>query len=208
MRRALGLLALLAALAAAPRAAAAQDPRLAARLDAPTRAAVEAVVDSARAERLPAEPLVQKALEGASRGAQPEVIVRAVRGLAERLRAARAALGERSTEAELVAGAGAVYAGVPAAELARLRRAHPGASAAPPLVALADIVERGVPPETAVQVIRSLAAARVPASAYAALRQAVAQDIRAGASPAAAARTRMEGILLSAGRHEGRHPPL
>lgn len=200
------LFALLAALLV-PGALRAQDPRLAGRLDAPTAAAVAALVDSARAAGLPSEPLVQKALEGASRRAASPAIVRAVRALSDRLRTARSALGERSTEAELVAGAGALYVGVPASELGRLRRASSGVSVAPPLVTLADIVERGVPGETAAQVIRTLAQARVPSDQYAALRLRVAADIRAGASPAAAARTRMEGILLTVqGADTGRPP--
>jgi hypothetical protein len=53
-----------AALSIAPAALLAQDARLDARLDPRTRDAVVTVVDSARAEGIPSEPLVQKALEG------------------------------------------------------------------------------------------------------------------------------------------------
>ncbi|MDQ3696818.1 MAG: hypothetical protein M3373_02165, partial [Gemmatimonadota bacterium] len=70
----------------------AQDPRLEARLDARTRAGVVAIVDSARAAALPTEPLVLKALEGASKRAGRERILAAVRTLAVELGAARAAL--------------------------------------------------------------------------------------------------------------------
>jgi len=38
------------------------DPRLVARLDKPTSVAVNAIVDSARAAKLPTAPLVDKAL--------------------------------------------------------------------------------------------------------------------------------------------------
>ncbi|MEJ7810624.1 MAG: hypothetical protein WKG32_09480, partial [Gemmatimonadaceae bacterium] len=47
----------------------ASDARLDARLDPRTRASVAAVLDSARAAGLPTEPLVDKALEGASKRA-------------------------------------------------------------------------------------------------------------------------------------------
>jgi len=54
------------------------DARLA-RLDSATRVAFAVVVDSARRSRLPMEPLVDKALEGAKKGAEDDRIVAAVR---------------------------------------------------------------------------------------------------------------------------------
>src|SRR5687768_16849405 len=89
------------------------DARLEARLAADARQPVRALIDSARGRGLPVEPLVQMALEGASRGADAARIVRAVASLAERLGAARDALGQASTETELVAAAGALRVGVP-----------------------------------------------------------------------------------------------
>ncbi len=69
----------LAALSATPLAAQqttrAHDSRLAARLDADTRLAVVAIVDSAQRRRVPVEPLVDKALEGASKRARGEMTV-------------------------------------------------------------------------------------------------------------------------------------
>jgi len=50
-------------------AAAAQEARLAGRLSPAARADVEAVLDSARRDGLPVEPLVDRALEGATKGA-------------------------------------------------------------------------------------------------------------------------------------------
>ncbi|MBI1723182.1 MAG: hypothetical protein HYR48_04665, partial [Gemmatimonadetes bacterium] len=91
------------ALALLPRLAAAQDPRLVGRLDAPTVAAVGAIIDSVRPLGVPADPLVNKALEGASKHAAGPRIVAAVRGLAAELARARTALGASSSEAELVA---------------------------------------------------------------------------------------------------------
>ena len=187
----------LAALALAAAPARAQDARIAERLDAATRDSVWAEVEGARAGRLPTEPLIQKALEGASRGAPPAQIVRAVRGLRTRLAAARSALGAAATDAELVAGAGALYLGVPPAALARLRREQPGGSVAMPLVALADMIERGVPRDTAVSVVAALAGAGVGDDGYASLRHALVEDIRAGASPGVAAQARADGILIT-----------
>ena len=82
-RAAIGLAGAWCVAIAAPRPASAQrdaEGRLA-RLDAPTRVAVAAVVDSARKNRLPTEPLVDKALEGAKKGADGARIVTAVSGI-------------------------------------------------------------------------------------------------------------------------------
>jgi hypothetical protein len=210
--RSLALAALLgASLLASARPASAQilygpDPRLEARLAPATRVVVDSIVNQARAAGLPTEPLVQKALEGASRQAEPARIAQAVRSLSERLARARSALGENSTEAELVAGASALYLGVPPATLQKLRAAQKGGTVSLPLVVLADIMERGVPRDTAASVIISLAGARVPDEAYATLRESVARDIRAGAPPAAAASTRAQGILVTAAPPPGAAP--
>jgi hypothetical protein len=197
-------LALIAMLAAAGPAVAqvpvhpdsALDQRLGARLPAEARAPVRAIIDSARAQGLPTEPLVQKALEGASRRAESTRILRAVSSLAERMRTARSALGSGSSETELVAAAGALSVGVADETLRDLRRSQPDRSVALPLVVLADIVQRGVPLDTASAVIMSLSRAGMRETDFQALRLEVVQDIGSGANPAVAASTRARGILL------------
>ena len=67
------------------------DPRLL-RLDERTRAAVSAVVEGARREGLPTEPLIDKALEGASKRAPGPSIVNVVKSWVADLRRAREAL--------------------------------------------------------------------------------------------------------------------
>jgi hypothetical protein len=59
-----------------------QDDRLARRLDAATHAQVSALLDSARLSGLPLEPLIDRALEGASKRAAGPLIIAAVRRLA------------------------------------------------------------------------------------------------------------------------------
>src|SRR5690606_41060658 len=83
----------------------AQDLRLRERLEPGTAATVIALMDSARTLELPTEPLVQKALEGESKGATGEAIVRAVRSLIHDLVTARQALGGEIGEGELLAAA-------------------------------------------------------------------------------------------------------
>src|SRR2546421_195570 len=77
-----------ATLVAAAAAAQQRDSRLE-RLDSTTRPIVAALVDSARAAALPTEPLVQRALEGATKRATGDRIVAAVRRLAPDLDRAR-----------------------------------------------------------------------------------------------------------------------
>ena len=139
------------------RQAAAQDPRLATRLDPAVRSAVTDLVDSARARHLPSEPLIQKALEGASKGASGPRIVAAVRGLLDNLQTARGALGTESTDQELVAGAAALRAGATTSSLTELRQARGRRPLEVPLAVLADLVARGVTMDAAYRSVLDLA---------------------------------------------------
>jgi hypothetical protein len=174
-----------------PSVAHAQTERLAGRLDERSRAAVAALVDSARSAGLPADPLVNKALEGASKGADGGRIVAAVRALAADLARARAALGRRSTEVELVAGAAALRAGAGPAFLEGLRAGYPRAALAVPLAVMADLVARGVPPDTASQSVIALVRAGLREAELVAFRQSVERDVALGAPAGAAAAVRV-----------------
>ena len=184
MNRRVALSALLALLAPMPGLA---DTRLSQRLEPGTAAEVERLVDTARIDGLPTEPLVSKALEGEAKGASSERIVAAVRAQLAALSDARGALGRASSEAEMVAGAGAILAGVPRDSLARLRQTRPGKSLVVPLVVLADLVARKVPGEAAATA--GLAGARAGAGDPELLRRraGVARDSAGGMRPAHAA---------------------
>lgn len=188
------LLALLTALAAP--AAAQPDPRLRERLDPATFAEVGAVLDSARAGGLPTEPLVRKALEGASKGADGPRIAASVRLLAGRLRSARTALGPRATEAELTSAAAALYVGVAPEALRRVRGRSAGGSLAMAYVALAFLVQEGVPAETSSRIVEQLVGARATDDDFVILQRQVAADVGSGATPATAAQARARGLLI------------
>ncbi len=191
--------ALVASLATSAMAApTVEDARLAARLDAETAAAVSGLVEEARAAGLPTEPLVAKALEGASKQAPGPRIAEAVRRYAASLGAARDALGRESRAAEIVAGAGALLAGIPADSLARLRAARPGRSLVVPLVVLADLIARRVPAPTASATIIAASRAGARDVELLRLRERVEQDIRAGASPVTAATLRGRALVTGA----------
>ena len=191
--RLLGVALVLAA--ARPATAVAQVERLAGRVDDATRAAVAAVVDSAREAGVPAEPLVNKALEGASKGADGARIVAAVHALAGDLGRARSALGPGASPAELVAGGAAVRAGVRGAVLEELRARYPRESLMVPLAVMADLVARGVPADTAARSVLVLMREGVRDAELVAFRQSVERDIALGAPAGGAAAVRLEGAL-------------
>jgi hypothetical protein len=165
-----------------------------------TRQAIARLGDSLRAGRLPDEPLYTKAAEGVLKGADDARIIAAVRTLARELGEARASLGSSADDAELVAGASALHVGASSAMLKQLRETHLAAaggssSLATPLVALADLLTRRVPPVVAAAAIDSLVARRAPNDDFAALRAAVERDIDAGRAPEASVIQRTQGLL-------------
>ncbi len=172
----------------------AQDARLDARLDERTRSALAPVLESARSAGLPVEPLVQKALEGASKRAPGERIVLAVQRLASQLGTARQALGGAAGEAELVAGASALQAGVRPDVLVALREDRRSAALTVPLGVMTELIARGVPADTAAQAVSALAEAGVNDAQLVALRRDVERDIGVGAPPTVALMTRATSL--------------
>ncbi len=167
---------------------AAQDPRLE-RLDPDTRSAVAAVVDSAHGVGLPVEPIIQRALEGATKGAPGARIVAAVRRLAVDLGTARLALGTSASEPELEAAVAALRAGATPQVLVHIRDVR-----RPPLTialaVLADLVASGVPPDSAATAVLVLAPKARDADLVE-FRRAVERDIALGAPPGAATSVRV-----------------
>lgn len=188
------LAALLLAALAVP--ALAIDQRLSERLDPATAEAVWGVIERARAEGSPVDPLIATALEGASKQARGERIVAAVRNHAAALTTARAALGASSAPAEIVAGAGALMSGVSADTLSRLRAARPQGSLVVPLVVIADLITRQVPVSTATAAVVHASRAGARDADLLRLRTRVEGDIRRGVSPAAATLARLQGLGL------------
>jgi hypothetical protein len=177
------------------------------RLAPTTPASIERLADSLRSLGLPSRPLYAKAAEGVLKGADDARIMAAIRTLARELGEARAALGDESDEAELIAGASALHAGAPASTLRRLRegrgpRRARGALAVP-LVVLADLASRGIPPAVAGASLEALAARNASDDQFTALRAAIERDIEAGRPPADAAAARTRALL---GSIEARRP--
>ena len=187
-------LILIAGFASMSLQAAAQDPRLPARLSAPTIAAINAVVDTAKAQGIPIAPLYDKMNEGVAAGADGPQIISAVRQLSQDLASAHRALGALATADEIKAAAYAMHAGVPAVELGKLKKQSGlRRSLTLPFTVLADIVSRGVPVSTAANAIRSLVGAGAKDKDINDFQRNVKVDIEQGAPPAAAAETRAKG---------------
>jgi hypothetical protein len=137
----------------------ANDDRLRGAFDQATYASLHVVLDSARAAGLPAEPLLDKALEGAAKHASGERIIAVVRDLSARLADAREALGGYGTAEELSAGTAALRAGIAPNMLADLRRLRHNEQVTIPLAVAAELVARGVRPDSASAQVLRLAAA-------------------------------------------------
>ncbi|MGQ0766386.1 MAG: hypothetical protein ACT4OZ_12055 [Gemmatimonadota bacterium] len=171
------------------------DPRLRGALDERTREAVNAIIESARNEGLPTEPLVDKALEGATKRATGPLIINAVRNWASELRRARSALGPSVSDRDVEAGATALRAGVSVGELERLRvsKAGPGRLASS-LDVLTFLVRAGVPADTIAPVIVRLVLAAATEDQLATFQRDVERDIAHGVAAATAASLRGQGL--------------
>ena len=172
------------------------------------RERVERIADSAKAQRLPTEPLYSKAAEGVLKGADESRIVQAVSGLAHDLREARSALGAAATDAELVAGASVIHSGMDVPTLRKFvakREARPqGESFVMPLVVLSDLLARHVTQDVAMSSLSNLLDHGARDAELTSLRRDIERDISGGQTPDAAARIRTDAAL--AGRPLRRPP--
>jgi hypothetical protein len=178
--------ALALAMASAARAGddATDDARLNARLSPDVAHEVAVLVHEARQAGLPTDPLIARAFEGASRGADAAGIVNGVRRQSSAQAAARAALGLDSRADEIVAGASALLAGVPADSLSRLRVARSGGDVVIPLVVLCDLVVRGVPADVASVAVVMAERAGATDNVLLRIREHIHTGIENGGAPA------------------------
>jgi hypothetical protein len=171
--------------------------RLERAVDPETYRAVAEVIDRARSQALPTEPLVDRALEGAMKRAPGPRIRTAVAALAERLDIARGMLAPSPTEADIAAGAGALGVGVPRETLRAIRSVQPDRPVAVPLGVLTELVARRVPVDRAASMVVALMRRGATPTQLVALSQDVQQDIAAGIEPGAAFDLRTRGMASS-----------
>lgn len=180
------LLLLASVLAGAATRAQAQDRRLSERLDPAAVRAVTAVIDSATREGLPAEPLIQKALEGGAKRIPPDRIVAAVSALRGALGQARDAIGPSAEPQEIVVGAFWLRSGGRPGDLTRLKARAGRRSVVVALTVLTDLVQRGVAPAEAVGSLDRLIGTGVADADLLRVRDRVARAVLDG-NPADAA---------------------
>ena len=173
----------------------AQVARLDASADLGLRRAVEREVVAARAIGLPEGLLIAKANEGIAKRATPKRITDAVAALGKRLQVARDQLAPNPSEDEIAAGADALYVGVPAPILKKMRAAWPQRSLALPLGVLTELVAKGLPADRAAQTVTDLMKRGATNVQLYALAQSVQGDVAAGWAPEAALDLRARGVM-------------
>jgi hypothetical protein len=163
-------------------------------LDGETRDAVLRTLDSARTHGLPTEPLVDKALEGATKKAAGSRIQAAVSMLMRRLETARDALAPNPTPRDIAAGADALAYGATRDALKAMRAIRPNESVAVPLGVLTQLVASGVPVGRATRVVSDLLRRGARDEQLIALNEDVRSYVANGASPEVALDVRTRGL--------------
>ena len=191
-----------AAFAAAGFTLTASDTRIETRVDARIRSAVASIADSLQREGVSPEPLVDYALEGTQKGGNPQVILTGVRKWARDLRRSRQLLGPNAKDDEVEAGARAIRAGVEERHLTRFRESRREQRFASALSTLEYIIKKGVPADTAANVVINVALASASDADLKALQDEIERDINGGTPPGMSAVAREQGLLdaIRAGR--------
>ena len=165
-------------------------------------ASFEATVRSARAEGLPVDPLIAKALEGVAKGIAADRVAVAVRALAGDLGRANALLridGRAAAAADIEATANALQRGLPEDAVRSLRKdARPGESIAMSVHALTDLHQRGVPVAVGLDVIGAWRSRGADPQRLKEIPAAVERLVRQGVLPAQA------GAAVAGGLRSGR----
>ena len=162
----------------------------------------EETVRNARANGLPTEPLIAKALEGVAKGVPADRVAVAVRQLAVSLGHANALLridGRAAAAADIEATADALQRGLPENAVRSLRAdARPDESIALSVHALADLHQRGVPVAVGLDVIGAWRGRGADPQRLAEIPAAVERLVRQGVLPAQA------GAAVAGGLRAGR----
>ncbi len=169
------------------------------------------IADSARVDGIPVAPLVAKSAEGVLKNADDIRIVRAVRTLANELRAARTLMPTGASPSILTAAASALHAGASHDGLRRLaaaRSANGGEEdLAVALVTLADLQASRIPADAAVRAVETLLRRGAVEGDYAEFRNAVGRDVAAGRSPEASVTERLGEITRRSVNRPRSSPP-
>lgn len=203
MTTALALLLLLPLGAPGQEAHAQQDEELQARLERVRSHYPDAVVERVRElmreageAGVPADMVLDKALEGAAKSVPGDRLVPALSSHADRLRRGAELLGGQADRASLAAASDALKQGVPDETVAAVAR-EAGEDRAMALVVLGDLARMGVPVEQARDVVmEALESGRGPEEMLA-VPGAVQRRVRQGMPPTEAAREVAQELAVS-----------
>ncbi len=193
----LTLFALILIFSATPLSAQSGLARAKAALPSDAARELEQLVADAQRRGLPTEPLVHKALEGVAKRVPPGVVLGAVRQRADLLARADAALRplNAGNAANVTATADAMQRGLSESVLQRVLS---GRGAEEPVgVALhtvADLMDRGVPVDVAIEVLRSWRERGARSEDLREYPAAIERLIRQGVSPSAAGRQLRDAV--------------
>ncbi|HEX7119447.1 MAG TPA: hypothetical protein VF212_11705 [Longimicrobiales bacterium] len=171
---------------------------------------LERAVAAARERGLPTAPLVDKALEGAAKGVPAERILAVVRQLSDELGRARELVAGAGdvTPADITAVADALRRGVPE-DAVRSLRADAAGDEPIALAAhtLADLLDRGVPVDVAIEVLGAWRSHGARPDELRELPAAVERLIREGVLPAQAAEAVASAVRAGRGPGSAAGPP-
>jgi hypothetical protein len=169
--------------------------------DADANAQLTALVETARTNGLPIDPIVAKVQYGRVVHAEPSRIVASARAVATRLEIARDALAPASA-LDITAGADALGSGATKETLRAIRTASGGQPVVTPLAVLAQLLSSNVPLKKATEIVTSFLRRGATPEQLVALGNNVNDDVTHGAAALAAldARARfLSGVLAPGG---------
>ena len=178
------------------------------RVPADVRTVVDSVSASALARGLPADPLIQKAIEGSAKGVPSQRVIAAVRLVAEQLDTSAAALwagGMIADTLAISAGAFALNAGMSARDITALLLRAGGQTAGNVRIELnvaGTLVALGVPSAEAANLVSASIGSGRPATELLSLPGRLQGEVARGATPAQAA-----AGLARAAAAQARHGP-
>lgn len=143
---------------------------------------IDAIAAEAASVGVAAEPIYDKALEGAAKGVPVERILPALETYSVRLRDAHALLGDAPSPAAVTAGADALARGVPPEAVHSVGR-DAGDRGPAALVVLGDLAEAGVPADGALEAVRQALDKSQPRDAVLHVPAAVRRLLRDGRPP-------------------------
>jgi hypothetical protein len=179
--------------AAAPSAAAAQQPTLAG-ADSATNAQIGHVIVETKAQGLPTDPIVAIVNRGVLLHMPPQRLLVAARAVSTRLAKARAALEPAPTTADIAAGGDALAVGVSEQSLRTIRAASPNRPVAVPLGVLTQLVAGGVAHARATDIVTKLIRAGATNVQLVALGNDVNSDVATGNRADASLEVRLQKL--------------